>query len=530
MTPKDITKYTTHCEIHPATMFSVVTQNIPLANHNPGPRNVFFGAQGKQAIGCYATSFNNRIDTMSYVLHYPQRPIVGTRLMSYIGNNDLPHGENLIVAIASYTGYNQEDAVILNERSLQNGSMNLTYFKNIIEKEDDNPMLNESIVFQNPIKLTQEGVDLKNIKFAKYGTLDDNGFPKLNTYISEGDAVVGKCVIKRELVDDQSSANAQDNQSSTNALFESKVMKETYTDVSNVADKTMSGIVDKVFVYNDEKSLKTCKVRFRKIRIPELGDKFASRYSQKGTVGLIVPPENMPFNEEGIVPDIIINPHAFPSRMTVAHLLECLLCKAATHRGCYVDATPFNAYDFTDFTKTLENYGLQKYGDETLYNGFNGKKIETQIFFGPTYYMRLKHMVADKMNYRSTGPNTLRTRQPTKGRGSLGGLRIGEMENFAIWGHTMMNFNKESMMERSDKYECVINPDTGLILDRKSGAKDTSTIKVPYSFKLAMQELMSMSVAPRINYGIDEQDEDDGEGGADAELEALMEDEDSDMD
>ena len=495
MRERDLNKYHTHLEIHPSTVFSVVTHNIPLANHNQAPRNVFFGAQGKQAIGVYATNFNDRIDTMSYVMHYPQKAIVGTKFMEYIGNNELPAGANLIVAIASYTGYNQEDSIIINKGAIERGLFNLTYYKNIIEKEDENKKDNETLIFANPLKMTQEGIDLKNIKYAKYGKLDDQGFPKLNTFISEGDAIVGKTLIKKEL------STPKDEALTLGGLFDDKVVDETYMDKSVIADKTVSGIIDRIIIYPDQKGNKTCKIRMRKTRVPEFGDKQASRSGQKGVIGAIVSPENMPFNhEKGIVPDIIINPHAIPSRMTIAHLLECILCKSAVSQGCTVDGTPFNDFNYEEFINTLETkFGLEKYGNEILYNGFNGRQIETEIFFGPTYYMRLKHMVSDKINYRSSGgPVTVRTRQPTKGRSKGGALRFGEMEMHCHYSHGFMHFMKESLMERSDNYMFAVNNKTGDILISPKDADDVSYVKAPYSLKLMLQELATMGVKAQL--------------------------------
>ncbi len=484
MMPKDITKYHTHCELHPSTIFSVVTHNIPLANHNQAPRNVFYGAQGKQAIGAYATNFNSRIDTMSYLLHYPQRPLVGTKYMDYIGNNELPAGANLIVAIATYTGYNQEDSIIINKSAIERGLFNVTYFKSIIDDEDENQLENEKLIFANPLKMTQNGIDLKNVKYAKYDKLDENGLPILNSYITEGDAIVGKTVVKKEMADSDATEK----------------IKETYRDQSMIADKTVAGVIDKVIVYPFQ-GQRRCKIRMRKFRIPELGDKMASRSGQKGVVGHILDQADMPFNEtSGITPDIIINPHAFPSRMTIAHLLECVLSKVGVQMGCTVDGTPFNDYDYDEFLELLKTkFGLEKHGNETLYNGFNGRKIETEIFFGPTYYMRLKHMVGDKMNYRGGGGAVaIKTRQPTKGRSAGGALRLGEMEFHCNYSHGMMHFMKESLVDRSDKYTSFIDNNTGDFLKSAEVADNISKIKTPYCFKLLTQEVAALGIKTQI--------------------------------
>jgi DNA-directed RNA polymerase II subunit RPB2 len=488
-----------HCEIHPSTILSVVTHNIPLANHNQAPRNIFSGAQGKQAIGCYATNYNDRIDTMSYVLNYPQKCLVNTRFCEYLNLNTLPNGENLIVAIATYTGYNMEDSIIMNKTSVERGMFNLTYFKNHVEKEEVNAKENEALVFMNPLSLPME-----QIKWANYSNLDANGLPKLNTYIEEGDAIIGKAKVKSEMIEDP---NLENN------LFGARVKKEVYSDRSVIADKTVSGIVDRVFIYMDDENLKTCKIRFRKTRTPELGDKCCSRMAQKGVIGMLIPHENMPFTRDGIVPDIIINPHAIPSRMTVGHLLETLLGKIGALHGTCIDGTPFNNNDYTPLYDMLQNkYGMQRHGNEIMYNGMYGTQMETEIFIGPTFYERLKHMVSDKINYRQVNLRTIYnnkketilkdapvsaiTRQPTKGRGNNGGLRIGEMEKDSILSHGMLGFLKESMMERSDKFEYILDNDDCSILNKKHGDLNVSKVATPFAFKQFVHEMIGMGIKP----------------------------------
>ena len=490
-----------HCEIHPSTIFSVVTHNIPLANHNQAPRNIFSGAQGKQAIGCYATNFKDRIDTMSYVLHYPQKCLVNTRFCEYLNLNSLPNGENLIVAIATYSGYNMEDSVIMNKTSVERGMFNLTYFKNHVEKEESNAQENEALTFMNPMSLP-----MNEIKWANYTNLDANGLPKLNTYIEEGDAIIGKAKVKSEMIEDPTIENN---------LFGARIKKDVYSDRSVIADKTVSGIVDRVFIYIDDENLKTCKIRFRKTRTPELGDKCCSRMAQKGVVGMLIPQENMPFTKDGIVPDIIINPHAIPSRMTVGHLLETLLGKVGALQGTCIDGTPFNNNDYNSLYDTLQNkYNMQRHGNEIMYNGMYGTQMETEIFIGPIFYERLKHMVADKINYRQVNLRTIYnnkketilkdapvsaiTRQPTKGRGNNGGLRIGEMEKDSILSHGMLGFLKESMMERSDKYEYILDNDECSILNKKHGDLNVSKVATPFAFKQLVHEMIGMSIKPML--------------------------------
>jgi DNA-directed RNA polymerase II subunit RPB2 len=404
-----------------------------------------------------------------------------------------------------------EDSVIINKASIERGSFNLTYYKNEVAREEENKAEGESIIFNNPYSVIESGRDLKNIKFANYKKLDDQGFPILNEYIHENDAYLGKTKIKTEYVEDRHDINN---------IFGNKTKKEVYSDRSAIASKAFSGIVDKVYIYKDEDNKRNCKIRFRKIRQPELGDKLCSSHAQKGVVGMILPTENMPFSKDGIVPDIIINPHAIPSRMTVAHLLECLLGKAACCIGSTIDATPFNNNVYDDIYNRLENeFSMNRHGNEILYNGFTGDQMSTEIFIGPTYYERLKHMVADKMNYRSTGFKVIKneegeyktlktakvmalTRQPGGGRGDNDGAaaKIGEMEKDCILSNGLANFLNESMMYRSDAFDVNIDNNTSFI--NKGSIKDTediSRIKVPFSFKTMVQELAGLSIKANLN-------------------------------
>ena len=496
ITESDITKNTTHCEIHPSTIFSVVTHTIPFANSNPGPRNTFSGAQGKQAIGWYASNFNNRIDTMAYMLYYPQKCIVNTRYIEHLNLNRLPNGENLIVAICTYMGYNQEDSIMMNQSSVERGMFNLTYFKNLVEIEEeveDNSYKKKKVrtrfEFMNPHEHADKITKIKNANFNK---LDENGFPKVNEYIHEGDVMIGKCSIKKE-------TKKEDNGRS---IFEiDSDDEEVYEDASIVADKTMSGRVDKVFVYKNGKGEKTCKIRFRKVKTPELGDKCCSKHAQKGVIGLLVPAHDMPFTKDGMVPDIIINPHAIPSRMTIGHLLECLVGKCGVMNGALIDGTPFCNYDFTKMFESLEKHNLHRHGDEVLYNGMTGEQLKADIFIGPTYYERLKHMSGEKINYRSTGPMTVNARQPTQGRGNLGGLRIGEMEMNVLCSHGLMSFMKESVMERSDNFQVPIDENTGYLANSK---QSDAEIKIPYSMKQMMSELLGIGIKTHLNATKDE--------------------------
>jgi DNA-directed RNA polymerase II subunit RPB2 len=484
----------THCEVHPSTIFSAYTSTVPFANHNQAPRNIFSGAQGKQAIGVYATNFNSRIDTMSYVLHYPQKPIISTTYMKYLNADKLPNGENLIVAISTYGGYNQEDSIILNKSSVDRGMFNVTYFKSYRAEEkivkDTGDGSSSHQYFGNPI-LNRKDIQIK--KFANYTKIDADGMPKLNEFIEDGDCIVGRVTKNLRVIATGDAKNDVFVKTENDVKFKSGCM---------IADKTISGFVDKIAMFEKE-GVHSVKIRLRKVRIPELGDKMASRHGQKGVVGMVYTQEMMPFTQHGLVPDIIINPHALPTRMTIGHLLECVLAKSFVCSGKMKTFTPFNDVEPERIKDQLQKLKFNRNGDEIMYNGVTGEQMQCEIFIGPTYYFRLKHMVADKINSRTAGQVVGLTHQPPKGRGNDGGLRIGEMETNVLISHGISAFAKESVMERSDKYTVVVN-NNGVIIPynvkKKIVPERGFTINVPYSFKLMMQELSSLSLNTRLMF------------------------------
>jgi len=502
-----IARYT-HAEIHPTLMFSALASLIPFANHNHAPRNIFSCAQGKQAIGLYATNFNNRMDRMSYILHYPQQRLVKTQYTDLLRMNQLANGENLIVAIASYTGYNQDDSIIFNKDAIERGMFNISAFKTYDFIESKNESEGTRIVFDNPVKLQEQGKNIEIKKWGDYTKINDKGFPRKNAFIQEGDVMFGKVKLQgdkmrktketlslEDIISDPARQN-DTQQFSKGAKIENKC---------DIADKTIQGVVDQVFVkQNYSTHMRDAKLRLRKMKTIELGDKCASTHGQKGVCGLILPSTSMPFTKEGIVPDIIINPHAFPSRMTLGHLLECVLSKVAVYDGAFVDGTPFERTSFDYFYNKLENIGFERHGNEIMYDGNTGAQMPTSIFIGPTYYHRLKHMVGDKINYRDSGRVVNMTKQPTKGRSNQGTMRIGEMENNAIIAHGLSSFIKESMMERSDKYPFFIDNNTNSIvgMNPKHGVyndvKNYSQVHLPYAFKLLSQELQTMSIGMKL--------------------------------
>jgi DNA-directed RNA polymerase II subunit RPB2 len=520
---KDITPYTTHLEIHPSTILSVVTNNIPFSNHNFAARNIFYGAQSKQSVGVYTTNFSKRFDTMAYLLHYPQKPLITTKNSHYVGHDKLPAGFNTIVAIATYSGYNQEDGIIINKNSIDRGLFQLTAYKSYSAQESSQNR-NQYITIANPLKMKKEqGVDIENIRDdAVYQLLDEHGIVIPESYVAKGSklAVVGMVQVKEELKEVKKGVRKE------------TVMVKSYRDLSLTTGVHHYGTIDKIYV--DHSGVATdynrvCKIRFRKYRRPELGDKHCSRHGQKGVVGMILPEEDMPFSKDGIVPDIIINPHAIPSRMTIGHLVECVYSKLCTLEGSIGDGSVFIPIDFDKIGERLEKHDFEKYGNEVLYNGKTGQQLATEIFMGPTYYLRLKHMVADKVHARDKGPRDQLTRQPPSGRSKEGGLRIGEMERDVLLSYGFSQFAKESMMERSDKFTWAVcrqcgraanyAPSQGIGECIGCQSQDIAVVQTPYAFKLLIQELETFGITPRlitedIDFGeMEEEEVEEMEGG-----------------
>ncbi|KAG5860186.1 DNA-directed RNA polymerase subunit B [Encephalitozoon hellem] len=475
----------THCEIHPALILGICASTIPFPDHNQSPRNTYQSAMGKQAMGIYATNFLLRMDTLSNILFYPQKPLVTTKSMEYLRFKELPSGQNALVAIACYSGYNQEDSVIMNQSAIDRGLFRSFFYRTYTDQESmSRPGVNEEFCKPNRGSVLR----MKNLNYNK---LDDDGLISPGTRVTGDDVLIGKI---------------------TPILDPERSTKETpvyvYKDSSTAMRRTETGIVDTVIVTNKD-GYKFSKVKVRSGRIPQMGDKFASRHAQKGTIGITLRQEDMPFTSDGIVPDIIINPHAIPSRMTIGHLIECLLGKVSAMSGEEGDATPFSGMSVNEISARLKSYGFQQRGLEVMYNGMTGRKLRAQIFFGPTYYQRLKHMVDDKIHARARGPLQILTRQPVEGRSRDGGLRFGEMERDCIISHGASAFLKERLMDVSDAYSCYVCNLCGLLamggskVNECKGCNNTtnvSIVEIPYAFKLLIQELMGMNIAPRIRF------------------------------
>lgn len=474
--------YFTHCEIHPSLMLGMMASTIPFAEHNQLPRNLFGIGQGKQSIGYYASNYQNRMDQTGNILNYPQRALIETRFTKYYGKLSSLYGFNAIVAFSCYGGYNQEDAIIINKSSVEKGMFSSTHFSTymdtIVEGKTE-----EKIFFGNPILNNSKKENISNLKERlNYTKINEKGIVEAEQKIKENDIIIGKY---QHIIDQEG--------------------KEKVIDLSIVPKKGTNAIVDKSYAYSS-KEHSIAKVCLRKTKYPELGDKFSARHGQKGVIGLLIPSCDMPYTKDGIVPDIILNPHCIPKRMTIGQFLECLLSKKAACNGCHVDGTSFlsDSDPLENIDDIMKNEDFHKYGDEVLYNGKTGRQLESKIFIGPTYYMRLKHMVQDKTHSRREGKRQLVTREPTEGRANDGGAKIGEMEKDGLVSHGVFNFIKESYTKRSDDYQFMINNKTGLIdpiYNKHNGInkdEDISLLKPSYSFKLLMHELLSLNFTMRL--------------------------------
>ena len=408
--PSAVHKYT-HCEIHPSTIFGVLASCIPFPEHNQSPRNTYQCAQGKQAMGVYVTNYENRMDKTAYVLNYPTRPLVDTRIMNMIQLNKIPSGTNVIVAIMTHTGYNQEDSLLINQGSIDRGMALVTVYHT--EKDEDKQKINGD----EEIRCKPDASKTKGMKFGNYNKVNSKGVVPENTLVENNDIIISKITPIKENRNDHTKVIKFEDQSR-----KYKTVEETYID-KNYIDRNGEG-------YN------FAKVRLRTVRKPVIGDKFSSRHGQKGTVGNIIPECDMPFTKDGVRPDIIINPHAIPSRMTIGQLKETLLGKVLLQLGLFGDGTSFGEFDINDICKYLINLGYESNGNELMYNGLTGEQHECSVFIGPVFYQRLKHMVNDKVHSRSIGPMVNLTRQPAEGRSRDGGLRFGEMERDCEHGDT----------------------------------------------------------------------------------------------
>jgi DNA-directed RNA polymerase beta subunit/intein/homing endonuclease len=630
----------THCEIHPSTIFGVLASCIPFPEHNQAPRNTYQCAQGKQAMGIYATNYDKRFDKTAYVLSYPSRPLVDTRIMNWLDLVKIPSGQVIHVAIMSYTGYNQEDSVLINKGSIDRGMFSTTIYHT--EKDEDKNITR----FVSRCK--PDPTKTKGIKYGNYDKIDSNGFVPKNTKLDDRDIIISKVVhIKENRNDPTKSIKFEDQSKSVRTAGEeiyvddnvtcrngdgypcAKVRMRTFrkpcigdkfcmTDDHDVLtmnrgwvpiaeivvddlvaqlnrqtsqleyvnpletlvfdhegemyEVETQGVSQKVTLnhrmwvqkreeyeliqvnkilgehvllksYNDVLETTTDQKYFMDpsnisknfsgkvycLRVPSevflvrrnckcsfTGN--SSRHGQKGTVGLIIPECDMPYNKHGLRPDIIINPHAIPSRMTIGQLKETLLGKVLVHLGLFGDGTSFGDLNVKTIAQQLQNLGYESYGNDVLYDGLSGEQLDANIFIGPVFYQRLKHMVNDKQHSRSIGPMVNLTRQPAEGRSRDGGFRVGEMERDVMLAHGAARFCRERLYDVSDKYSVHVCKKCGLIAQYNDSSSssfsrfhftvhkcsvcdnmtDFAYVEVPYAFKLLAHELQTINCVPRL--------------------------------
>ena len=481
-----ITTEHSHLEIDPIAIVGIPASNVPYSNYSRGDRVNYGASKGvKQALGLYALNYLLRMDTYSNILHYPQSPIVRTKTTSVVGFDRHPAGQNFVVAILAYDGYNMEDALVINKGSLDRGLARSTFYRPYTAVEKRYPGGQE-----DEICIPDKGVRGYRVERV-YRNLGEDGIAEVESGVGSDDVLIGRTSPPRFL----------------GSMSSLRMGVENRRETSVVVRHGEGGFVDLVAVTEDSEGNTLVKVRVRDERIPEIGDKFSSRHGQKGVVGMIVPEEDMPFIESGVVPDLITNPHGIPSRMTVSQLMEIMSGKSGTLSGEFIDGSAFTEDPMKGVAATLKRYGLKPNGKEVMVNGMTGEQYEVEIFQGLIYYHKLRHMVSNKIHARSRGPVQILTRQPTEGRAKKGGLRMGEMEKDCLIAHGAALLLKERF--DSDSTVIPVCGGCGLVAVHDhirdklycpmcGEASTVYSVEMSYAFHILLSELLSIGIYPRL--------------------------------
>ncbi|MBT3262640.1 DNA-directed RNA polymerase subunit B [Candidatus Woesearchaeota archaeon] len=480
-----ITNEHSHLEISPILIMGLTTSIVPFSNYGQSARLNRGSKSQKQSLGLYASNYLIRIDTDANILHYPSNPIVKTCNSNIAGQENHPAGQNLVIALMSYEGYNMQDALILNNGSLNRGMGRSTYYK---------PYSVEELRYSGGLsdKICIPDKEVKGYKAEEdYKLLEEDGIVYPEAKITEADIIIGRTSPPRFLGE----------------MDEFSISANRLRDSSVKIKPGENGIVDMVVVTDNDEGNRLVQLKIRHDRVPEIGDKFASRHGQKGVVGLMVPQQDMPFTVSGITPDLIFSPHSIPSRMTVSHLIEAVAGKAGALHARTVDASAFSNESEESLREMLTEMGFREDGTERMINGITGEEFEAKIFIGNMFYLRLKHMVGNKLHARGAGRIQLLTRQPIEGRAKGGGLRLGEMEKDCFVAHGASLLLKERF--DSDRTVVPICSSCGLIAvndifrkkmfcHRCGGNVEVNRVEMSYAFKLLMDEIRSMGIIPSV--------------------------------
>jgi len=485
---KQIKKFT-HLEIYPSSILGAGASIIPYPEHNQSPRNTYESAMAKQSLGFSSPMMNTSTYVRQHLMLYPQTPIVTTQAMGLLGLEKRPAGQNCVVAVLPFDGYNIEDAIVLSKATVDRG-IGRTFFYRIYESEAKQYPGGMRDTFEIP----NSEENIRGYKGEKsYRLLEEDGIIASESNVTGGDILIGKTSPPRFMEE----------------FREFEVQGPYRRDTSVALRPSESGVVDTIVMTQSNEGGKMFKVRIRDMRIPEIGDKFASRHGQKGVLGILAKNEDLPYTADGVTPDVLINPHAFPSRMTVGMMLESITGKAAALRGKKFDGSAFVGEKLSEVREIMESSGFKYSGKEKMYDGRTGKPFPVDVFIGVVYYQKLHHMVADKIHARARGQVQMLTKQPTEGRARGGGLRFGEMERDCIIAYGASMILKDRLLDESDKTSIFICERCGLLayhdikqrryLCRVCGDKaEISSASVAYAFKLLLQEMQSLNIAPRL--------------------------------